>query len=540
MKGEEGFLINFLDGSKKRFIIPVYQRNYNWKHVQCEQLFSDLTKVIEEKRKSHFFGSIVFTRVKKSIDDSLIIDGQQRITTISLLFTAMVNLLRTGEVISEDENLAEDIEETYLIIKRSKSGERKLRLKPIKDDCEAFDRLLLNDENSFLRESNITANYKYFIKALRGLQEKQITIDELYDAIKKLEIISIFVEDDEDPQRIFESLNSTGLALTEADKIRNFILMRLDSEKQELFYEKYWNKIEKLTCLDGTKNDNVSDFIRHYLTFRIRRIPKIEEVYSEFKEHVENNRTSDGENILQDMLAFAQIYNKVINSSFSSRKISQVLKRLNHIEMTVLYPFFLAFFEMYENQKVSEDETVKVLKCIESFIFRRIICPGYATNALNKIFCTLHFDVMKKMEEAESYSEILIHVLESKTGSSGFPKDSEFIQALKSANIYKMQKKNKEYLFERLENEDSVEYVNVIELMNDNERENRLTIEHIMPQTLSQQWRISLGENSQEIYDSKLHTLGNLTLTGYNAKYSNRTFIEKRDCEKGYKERTSA
>lgn len=533
MKGDAKQLIEFLDGAKNRYIIPVYQRNYDWTEKQCKQLFEDLVQVAKENRKNHFFGSIVSSHATNgSKSDYLIIDGQQRITTISLLFTAMVNLLKSNIVESENETLQQEIEETFLIDKYRKE-ERKLRLKPIKDDMEAFDKLLTNNTPDFIVGSNITINYSFFVEEIK---KNIISIDELYESIGKLEIIDIFVEDDENPQLIFESLNSTGLDLSEADKIRNFILMRLDNKKQEDFYERYWNKIEKLTCLDGTKEYKVSEFIRHYLTLITKKIPNINDVYFIFKKYVideiKAGRTLDCENVLQDMLKYAQIYNKIINNNFISEKISKVLKRLNHLEMTVIYPFFLAFFEMYEKQKISEEETIKVLNCIESFIFRRIICPGYATNSLNKIFCTLHYEVEKNMETDFNYSSILIHILENKTGSAGFPTDIEFSQALREQNIYRMQKKNKEYLFDRFENEDSIEYVNVIELMNKGD----LSIEHIMPQTLTQQWKISLGENFQEIYNTKLHTLGNLTLTGYNSTYSNKSFTEKRDCEKGFKE----
>lgn len=396
MKGDAKQLIEFLDGAKNRFIIPVYQRNYDWTEKQCSQLFEDLIQVVQENRKSHFFGSIVSTHATEgSKSDYLIIDGQQRITTISLLFTAMVNLLKSGIVNSSNDTLCQEIEEPFLVDKYRKE-ERKLRLKPIKDDMEAFDKLLGNNSSEFVTGSNITANYLFFCDKIKSMP---ISVDDLYEVIGKLEIIDIFVEDDENPQLIFESLNSTGLDLTEADKIRNFILMRLDNKKQEDFYERYWNKIEKLTAIKGTKDYKVSEFIRHYLTLITKRIPNINDVYFVFKnyvlEQIKENKTSDCENILQDMLKYAQIYNKIINSSFSSPKISKILKRLNHLEMTVVYPFFLAFFEMYENNQINEEETVKVLNCIESFVFRRLICPGYPTNSLNKIFCTLNYDVKK-------------------------------------------------------------------------------------------------------------------------------------------------
>ena len=229
IKGDAKQLVEFLDGAKNRFIIPVYQRNYDWNEKQCRQLFDDLIQISVEKRKSHFFGSIVSTHASDgSKSDYLIIDGQQRITTISLLFTAMVNLLKSGILKSQNETLQQEIEETFLVDKYRKE-ERKLRLKPIKDDMEAFDKLLYNDSSDFVAGSNITANYQFFYDEIQNMP---VSIDELYDSIGKLEIIDIFVEDDENPQLIFESLNSTGLDLSEADKIRNFILMRLDNKKQ--------------------------------------------------------------------------------------------------------------------------------------------------------------------------------------------------------------------------------------------------------------------------------------------------------------------
>lgn len=533
MKGDAKRLIEFLDGAKNRFIIPVYQRNYDWSEKQCKQLFSDLVQIITEKRKSHFFGSIVSTHAGNgSKSDYLIIDGQQRITTISILFAAMVNLLKTGKIKSENETLAQEIEETFLIDKYRKE-ERKLRLKPVKDDCEAFDKLLYNNASETISGSHVTDNYNFFCNRIENMT---VTVDELYEAVSRLEIIDIFVEDDENPQLIFESLNSTGLDLSEADKIRNFILMRLNSKTQEEFYEQYWNKIEKCTSLKDKKDYKVSDFIRHYLTLITKRIPNVSDVYFVFKDYVLGKINENEEEcckiILQDMLKYAQIYYKIINSSFSSKKISMILKRLNHIEMTVIYPFFLPFFEQYENGNLSEDEVIKSLSCIESFVFRRILCAGYPTNSLNKIFCTLHHDIMKNKTDNNSYSDILIFILENKTGSAAFPPDAEFIQAIKEQNIYRMQKKNREYLFERFENGDSVEHTNIYELMD----EKTLTIEHIMPQTLTEKWKKSLGENWKEIFDTKLHTLANLTLTGYNSNYSNKTFIEKRDCEDGFKD----
>lgn len=526
MKGEAKTFLKFLDGSDNRFIIPVYQRNYDWKELQCKQLFDDLKKLIISGKESHFFGSIVSINAKDGgKSDFLIIDGQQRITTISLLFLAMLNLYKDKKVTLDDPVLCEKIEKKYLIDEYQKE-ERKLRLKPIKDDCIAFDNLLKNIKTEYIEHSNITQNYYYFYNRIL---QNVISIDQLYKAIEKLMVIDIFLHDDDDPQLIFESLNSTGLELTEADKIRNYILMGLSASQQEEYYEKYWNRIEKYT------NYQVSSFIRDYLTIKERRIPSIRQVYFVFKEYVQKQGITptkkEFEGILTDILTYSQFYKRIISAKQSkSSKIDTILSRLAHIDMSVVYPFLLSVLSHNQQGKLTETNVEEILTCVESFVFRRLIC-NVPTNALNKIFCTLDNEILK-LADGESYVEVFKFLLLNKKGSSIFPDDDEFITNLRIKNIYRMNKKNKEYLFDRLENKDTVERVNVISLMD----EGTLTIEHVMPQTLSAQWKKELGEEYDKIYIERINTLSNLTLTGYNSKYRNSPFLTKRDTVKGFKD----
>lgn len=525
MRGDAKPLLKFLDGSENRFIIPVYQRNYDWGKKQCERLYDDLIQIIKKNRSGHFFGSIVTCSLHGGgKSDYLVIDGQQRITTISLLFSAMVNLLKTGTVKASQVRLCEKIENTYLI-DPYQTDERKLRLKPIKDDCNAFDAVVKNDESSFMEGSNITSNYLYFFQRIG---KKEISIDELYSAIEHLIIIDIYLDKDDDPQMIFESLNSTGLGLTEADKIRNFVLMGLPSDKQTLFYENYWNRIEKLT------DYKVSVFIRDYLTVKTKKIPSIAQVYEIFKSYVlglVGDVTADGiEGILGNIKHYAEIQHQ-INSAKPDCKntVSTILWRLNGIDMNVTYPFLLSILE----RNLPNLELERSLKCIESFLARRFMC-SYASNALNKIFCTLDSEIEKLMSSNPevSYSDILIYVLESKERSGKFPRDEEFVKAIGQKDIYHMYRKYTEYVFERLENGDTVERVNVIGQMEDES----LTVEHIMPQTLSNEWKVALGDNWESIFTQRVHTLPNLTLTGYNSKYSNKNFLEKRDVRHGFRD----
>lgn len=517
MKGSASHLLEFLEGSRKRFIIPVYQRNYDWKQENCKQLFDDLVQVIRENKQSHFFGSIVsYAHLR---DEVVLIDGQQRITTVSLILIAMINAMKQGIMVSEDSNLVDILQDTYIIDKYRKE-ERKVRLKPFRDDCNAFDRLIFNKEEDYVADSKVTHNYHYFYDRITNL--KELTMDELYRAIDSLEIIDIVLEPEhgDDPQLIFESLNSTGLDLTEADKIRNFILMGLEPDIQEKYYDDYWNKIENCT---GSELDS---FVRNYLTIETGVIPNIRNVYQAFKAFAKGK---DIQQLLGQMLTYANAYKKLTTFDLGDSEANEIAKRLDLLDMTVAYPFLMAFMIYASDTGIYEKELVPVLSCIESFIFRRLMCD-LPTNALNKIFATLHKFVVKNKKESDTYSDVMIYYLETRKLSSTFPKDEEFLNGFTTKNIYAMRGKNKTYLFERLENGSSKEKNDIV----GNIAEGILTIEHIMPQTLSPWWRQELGDKYETIHEKWLHTIANLTLTGYNSTYSNKSFPEKKTIENGF------
>ena len=517
MKGSASHLLEFLEGSRKRFVIPVYQRNYDWKTENCKQLFDDLVQVIRENKQSHFFGSIVsYAHLR---DEVVLIDGQQRITTVSLILIAMINAMKQGIMASEDSNLVDILQDTYIIDKYRKE-ERKVRLKPFRDDCNAFDRLIFNKEEDYVADSKVTHNYHYFYDRITNL--KELTMDELYRAIDSLEIIDIVLEPEhgDDPQLIFESLNSTGLDLTEADKIRNFILMGLEPDIQEKYYDDYWNKIENCT---GSELDS---FVRNYLTIETGVIPNIRNVYQAFKAYAKGK---DIQQLLGQMLTYATAYKKLTTFDLGDSEANEIAKRLDLLDMTVAYPFLMAFMIYASDTGIYEKELVPVLSCIESFIFRRLMCD-LPTNALNKIFATLHKFVVKNKKEADTYSDVMIYYLETRKLSSAFPKDEEFLNGFTTKNIYAMRGKNKTYLFERLENGSSKEKNDIV----GNIEEGILTIEHIMPQTLSPWWRQELGDKYETIHEKWLHTIANLTLTGYNSTYSNKSFPEKKTIENGF------
>ena len=520
MKGTAAHLLEFLEGARKRFIIPVYQRNYDWRKENCKQLFDDLVNLIREKKGTHFFGSIV--SYAHSRDEVVLIDGQQRVTTISLILIALINAMKKGEIVSDDSRLCDIIEETYIVDKYRKD-ERKVRLKPFRDDCEAFDRLIYKDEVDYIPESKVTINYRYFYD--RIVSARELTPDELFQAIDSLEVIDIELEPEhgDNPQLIFESLNSTGLDLTESDKIRNYVLMNLTPDVQEKYYDSYWNKIEK--CC---KNE-LDSFVRNYLTLKQGSIPTLKGIYPAFKNYT--RKVDNIEDVLSDMLRYANAYRDIVTFNLRDSETNEIAKRLDLLDMTVAYPFFMAFWTYANEVQLDKSEVYKVFSCIETFIFRRLVCD-LPTNALNKIFATLHSSVLKNKKDDDTYSSVMIYLLESRKLTSAFPKDEEFIAGFTSKNIYSMRSKNKAYIFERLENGSSKEKNDVVS----NIEEGILTIEHIMPQTLTKAWKQALGENWEAIQEKWLHTISNLTLSGYNYNYSNRSFAEKKTMENGFEQ----
>lgn len=525
MKGSECKLLKYLNGSSKRFIIPVYQRNYDWKIEHCKQLYDDLVKVIKNKHNSHFFGSIV--SVYNERERYLIIDGQQRLTTISLLLLAIYNIIKEDLIVPENANLGQFIYEEYLIDKWAPE-ETRIKLKPInnqldlsKNDEQAYNNLF-NKDSTPIEQSNVTLNYKYFYERIL---KREIFLDDLYNAIEKLEIINIELDNKyDDPQLIFESLNSTGLNLSEGDKIRNFILMGLSLEDQNSYYKKYWSKIEQCTGYD------VGSFVRDYLSVKQQSIPPQKRIYIEFKNYVDVNRLTKVD-MLEDLLTYAKRYEILLGKKKISRELDNCIYRLNRIETTITRPFFLEVLRMLEQGKLSEQDVTKVFLFTENYIFRRSIC-NLPTNSLNKMFLMLHKEIIRYDGTTENYFEKFKYALLSKKDKLRFPDDIEFKTVFETRDVYLMNNKNKTYILERLNNYGSLETQDIYARCDDG----TYSVEHIMPQRLTPSWQKELGENYKKIHEMWLHKIANLTLTAYNSKYSNSTFQQKRDMQNGFKD----
>lgn len=520
MKGSEQRLLEYMEGAKS-FVIPVYQRNYDWKIENCKQLFDDLIKIVRNKRQSHFFGSIVSVyNPEGRTSEYLIIDGQQRITTISLLLLAVYNLVAKGGVFVRDPSLSQELYEGYLVNKW-RSQEARIKLKPVKNDRMAFGKLF-DGESENIRDSNLTINYNYFYDRI---QKEEVSVEELCDALFRLEIISITLNPDYDnPQLIFESLNSTGLALSEGDKIRNFILMGLPAAEQEKFYEKYWNRIEEYTGYD------VSAYVRDYLSVKQGTIPQISRVYRAFKEHVEVC-SFETERLLSSLLEYAKYYHTLCIGNTESSVLNACIYRLNRLETTVARPFFLEVLRLCSENKLTIGEVENIFLTIESYLFRRTICE-LPTNALNKIFLMLHKEVERCDGTVSDYVAKLKYILLAKKERARFPNDMEFSEAFSSRPMYLMNSKNKIYVLERIENFGTAEDKDVYRHFDDG----TYSIEHIMPQHLTPAWVKDLGDDYLTIHETWLHRVANLTLTAYNSKYSNNTFSEKKNMRNGFLE----
>lgn len=515
----------YFTGDKTLFLIPLYQRKYAWKRKHCERLFADLLKVKSEGRQSHFFGSIVTIKASETEDDLLIIDGQQRITTISLLILAAIQAVHDGNMACEKgEEYITDTRNKFLRAKYRK-GERQIKLRPIDKDRIAYDAIMGGDPDYFIpaTESGITKNYQLFYDLIKI---SDISFDDLIEAIEKLIIIDIRLDSGDKPQMIFESLNSCGKDLEEADKVRNYLLMSLTSAEQEDYYYKYWSKIEHFTDEEPTM------FIRDFLTVKTKVISSMTELYFDFKRFDEAYGKPRNE-LLAEMLKYADYYYQASKGATKFDKVNKKLRQLSNLGSTVCMPFYIQFLDYAEQNGLEEDEIYNVFDVVENYWARRIIC-GYPANVMSKTFAIIHSDILRIMREHQrrgieltsTYSELLKFVLLKKQGNAVFPTDIQVENEFHTRQIYKIPIDYRYFLFERMENENSKEAnEQIVQKMKDN----HITIEHIMPQTLTAKWKEALGENWEEIYNTYLHTFANLTLTGYNSSYGNHTFQEKKE-----------
>lgn len=522
MDGNVRSAIEFLRSAVKIYI-PVYQRNYDWHIENCKLMFDDLLDLEINNNKSHFFGSIVVKPGNYS-QDIIVIDGQQRLTTLSLLMLAIKNWLDKNEEKAQNVRLTSDYVLNTFLQDQYLSTPDKYILQSNPRDYKSY-KLLFGNEKFHDKLSNITLNYNYLYSCIDNMK---ISIDQLMNSIQKLQFMVVNLNaPEDDPQLIFESLNSTGVALTDADKIRNFLLMNEEIPKQDEYFHNYWQPLEENTHFE------VSKFFRYYLTIKNAEFPKISNVYNEFK-NTYFDLNFNKYDLFEDLNDYSNTYKMILECNTGTKKIDMILNRFLELNVTVIRPFIMAIINDFTSDRIMEEEAIKIVEIMEKYIARRIITKT-PSNALNKVIATLYRDFRHFQDKHQGQyqdSEVILYLLLKKQGSGKVPTDEELIRNFKNNDWYNINSSYRSYIFERLENHNHIESLSIYEGLKNKD----YSIEHIMPQKLSSDWKKELGKDYQTIHDNYVNSLGNLTITGYNSKYSNRSFEEKQNMVKGFKE----
>lgn len=520
--------LNKLLNTSRQFIVPIFQRNYSWQKSQYEQLWFDILRASKFKEKqNHFIGSIVYIDMGTPAgrpQQLLLIDGQQRLTTISILLCAIKDYVQKFNLETNLINLAK-IKNQFLY-NSDEIDEDRYKLLLNVQDKETYIKLIDNTIFTVNKPAtNIIKCYEFFYERIEDFIKQYGQIDEIYAGIFKLSLVSISLDKDSDnPQMIFESMNSTGKDLSQTDLLRNYLLMDLTPEKQTRLYKTYWKSMEELFGEDIYKNDvNKFDyFIRDFLTLKSDTgyICKINNVYENFKRYYLDNNCEKFA-VLKDLFTYAKYYACIDLLQEKDDELKLYWQEFKKLDSHVVYPFLLKLYDDYSCQILIKEDFKKILQVVISYLWRRAICE-IPTNSLSKTFATLYQAVDK-----DDYVNSVIKAFVFKSSYKRFPSDYEVREKLQTKDIYHF--RLRKYLLEALEN---YYHKEPIDLNTAN-----YTIEHIMPQNIEHNlsWQQMLGEDWQEVHSLYLHSLGNLTITGYNAEMSNKSFVEKVNGESGFK-----
>lgn len=516
MDARKGNIYEILNGNKQ-FLIPVYQRYYSWDIDQCKRLWNDIVEMQKKGKSGHFVGSIVNIAeqaMPTGVQKFMIIDGQQRTTTLTLLLLALRDYAIANPA---DTTINAKRIDNMLLKNEYESGDERYKLLLTETDRDILISLVESKPIADGTKSKLLDNYKYFVGKIA---DQELSPAEIYESIGKLQIVNITLDRTmDDAQAIFESLNSTGKELSESDLIRNYVLMGLEPTEQTYVYEHMWRPMELMFSYE-TQDTLMDKFFRDYLTMKLTRIPKQGRVYDEFKLYHLNCEFSTIRELCQDLLTYAKYYTDIV----FARSINPVLKGLysdiNDLRMEVSYPFLIKVHNDYAEHIITEDELLEILRLCISYVFRRSICD-IPTNSLNKTFATLRNEIRQ-----DDYLNSIKAFFILRDDYKEFPNDERFVAAFISRDIYNMRSRN--FILSHLENFENKSII-VVE---------NYTIEHIMPQNknLSIEWQTMLGANWREIQKTYLHTIGNLTLTCYNSEMSDHSFLTKIDMEGGFKE----
>jgi len=520
MKATEAKLLAFLKKSPQ-FVIPIYQRTYSWTEKECRQLWDDILRAGGDDAISvHFIGSIVYIEEGLSQVSHqaplLVIDGQQRLTTVTLLLAALAEALGDTEII--DGFSARKLRNYYLL-NPEESGDRHFKLLLSQTDNASLKAIVSDSERPVERSIRIEQNFKLFQE---WLAMRPNDLAEICKGLAKVVVVDIALSRDQDnPQLIFESMNSTGRELSQADLIRNFILMGLEHGLQSRLYEQFWRPME-IAFGQEAYDSHFDGFMRHYLTVKTGDIPRLDAVYEAFKGHARAPVIAEAgiEALVKDIRDYGRYYCAMALGAEPDPELKRAFHDLRELKVEVSYPFLLELYDDYHSGLLSQSDLLEAIRLVEAYVFRRAI-SSIPTNSLNKTFATF----TKGLKKDRYLESIKAHFL-LLPSYRRFPNDEEFRRELQLRDLYNF--RSRSYWLRRFENFNRKERVATDEY----------TIEHIMPQNeaLSATWKTELGEDWQRVHQDYLHTLGNLTLTGYNSEYSDRPFSEKRDMEGGFRE----
>jgi len=513
VKATEANLLKFIRKSPQ-FLIPIYQRNYSWTADQCKQLWADLLRAgKDDKINAHFIGSIVYVeRALSAVTNQeglLVIDGQQRLTTTSLLIAALTHHFEAHDVEEILDTFSARKLRNYYLLNPDEEGDRHYKLLLSETDKSTLLALLKGIAPPEDASKRIAENYQLFRD---WIASEHASLEAICKGLAKLVVVEVALDRSQDnPQLIFESMNSTGLELSQADLIRNYILMGLEPALQTELYVDYWRPMERAFGQDGYPT-HFDAFMRHYLTTKTGDIPNVRDVYTAFKRYARDSQKSMRD-LVSDTHAFSTYYAAMALGAEKHHGLRQAFHDLRELKVDVAYPFLLEAYDDYQHGLLSADELLLIVRTVESYVFRRAIC-AMPTNSLNKTFAALGKSIAKS-----SYLESFQAAFLIMPSYRRFPPDEEFVRELKQRDLYSFPRRS--YWLRRLENHNRKERVVVEDY----------TIEHIMPQNemLSAQWRTELGDDWRRVHQTLLHTLGNLTLTGYNSEYRDYPFAYKRD-----------
>ena len=516
MDARKGNIYEILNGNKQ-FLIPVYQRYYSWDIDQCKRLWNDIVEMQKKGKSGHFVGSIVNIAeqaMPTGVQKFMIIDGQQRTTTLTLLLLALRDYAIANPA---DTTINAKRIDNMLLKNEYESGDERYKLLLTETDREILISLVESKPIADGTKSKLLDNYRYFVDKIAA---KELLPAEIYESIGKLQIVNITLDRTmDDAQAIFESLNSTGKELSESDLIRNYVLMGLEPTEQTYVYEHMWRPMELMFSYE-TQDTLMDKFFRDYLTMKLTRIPKQGRVYDEFKLYHLNCEFSTIRELCQDLLTYAKYYTDIVFARSSNPVLKGLYSDINDLRMEVSYPFLIKVHNDFAEHIITEDELLEILRLCISYVFRRSICD-IPTNSLNKTFATLRNEIRQ-----DDYLNSIKAFFILRDDYKEFPNDEKFVAAFISRDIYNMRSRN--FILSHLENFENKSII-VVE---------NYTIEHIMPQNknLSIEWQTMLGANWREIQKTYLHTIGNLTLTCYNSEMSDHSFLTKMDMEGGFKE----